>query len=161
MSLLLNLRGFQKGNDMPTSTIVQIQRQIAKLQAKAKAIETASNSKKIKAVQKVRQLMDKLGVTVEDLGGTASAVRATAANGKGRAAKKPAAKKPGRKSGALRPVPIRYRDPETGNTWTGRGKPPVWLAERMKSGKTKEDYLIAAAAATIAPAAAPEQSPAT
>ena len=160
MSLLLNLRGFQKGNDMPTPTIAQIQRQIAKLQAKAKAIETASNGKKIKAVQKVRQLMDKLGVTVEDLGGSAPAVRAGAAKLKGRAAKKPAAKKPARKSGALRPVPIRYRDPETGNTWTGRGKPPVWLAERMKSGKAKEDYLIAAAAATIAPTAAPEQSPA-
>jgi len=139
---------------MPTPTIVQIQRQIAKLQAKAKAIETASNSKKIKAVQKVRQLMDKLGVTVEDLGGSVPAARAGAAKGKGRAAKKPAAKKPGRKSGASGPVPIRYRDPETGNTWTGRGKPPVWLAERMRAGKTKEEYLIAAVPAAISPAAA-------
>lgn len=142
---------------MPTPTIAQIQRQIAKLQAKAKAIETASNSKKVKAVQKVRQLMDKLGVTVEDLGGGIQAARASATKGKGRAAKKPAGKKPGRKSGASLPVPIRYRDPETGNTWTGRGKPPVWLAERMKAGKTKEDYLIAAAPAP-AQVDAPEQS---
>jgi DNA-binding protein H-NS len=30
-----------------------------------------------------------------------------------------------------------YIDPATGKTWTGRGKPPLWIA-----GKNKDDYLI-------------------
>lgn len=33
----------------------------------------------------------------------------------------------------------KYRDPGTGKTWTGRGKPPRWIT----SGK-REDFLIAA-----------------
>jgi DNA-binding protein H-NS len=31
----------------------------------------------------------------------------------------------------------KYIDPATGKTWTGRGKPPLWIA-----GKNKDDYLI-------------------
>ena len=38
-----------------------------------------------------------------------------------------------------RVVPPKYRDPTTGNTWTGRGKPPRWL-----DGKDRAQYLIAA-----------------
>ncbi|MFM0261553.1 H-NS histone family protein [Paraburkholderia sediminicola] len=35
-------------------------------------------------------------------------------------------------------VAPKYRDPETGNTWSGRGKPPSWI-----KGKDKEQFLIA------------------
>lgn len=31
----------------------------------------------------------------------------------------------------------KYRDPETGSTWTGRGKPPRWIA-----GKDREQFAI-------------------
>lgn len=34
-------------------------------------------------------------------------------------------------------VAAKYRDPESGKTWSGRGLVPKWL-----SGKNKEDYLI-------------------
>ena len=34
-------------------------------------------------------------------------------------------------------VPPKYRNPETGATWTGRGRAPKWL-----EGKKKEDFLI-------------------
>ncbi|ARV18616.1 hypothetical protein AEP_01672 [Curvibacter sp. AEP1-3] len=34
-------------------------------------------------------------------------------------------------------VAAKYRDPLTGNTWSGRGLAPKWLA-----GKNKEDYAI-------------------
>ena len=41
-------------------------------------------------------------------------------------------------------VPPKYRDPKNPeNTWTGRGRPPRWLAAAMKGGKAKkEDFLI-------------------
>lgn len=136
---------------MPASTYAQIQRQIARLQAKAKAIENAKSAKKSKDVQKVRQLMDKLGITMADLG--AGAIAGRAAAGKGKSAQKPAAKKPGRKATAKKPVPIRYRDPETNDTWTGRGRPPVWLAKRIEQGKRREDYLLPAETQIAPPAA--------
>jgi len=136
---------------MPASTYAQIQRQIARLQAKAKALENAKSAKKAKDVQKVRQLMDKLGITMADLGTGATTGRAVA--GKGKAAQKAAAKKPGRKATAKKPVPIRYRDQETNDTWTGRGRPPTWLAKRIEQGKRREDYLVPAEAPS-APAAA-------
>lgn len=35
------------------------------------------------------------------------------------------------------PVPTKYRDEATGQTWTGRGRAPKWL-----EGKDKNQYLI-------------------
>lgn len=32
----------------------------------------------------------------------------------------------------------KYQDPDTGKTWTGRGKPPTWIV-----GKNRDDFLIA------------------
>jgi DNA-binding protein H-NS len=41
-------------------------------------------------------------------------------------------------------VAVKFRDPKNPeNTWTGRGRPPRWLAATMKGGKAKkEDFLI-------------------
>ena len=47
----------------------------------------------------------------------------------------------GRKSGGTRAggkVAPKYRDPATGQTWTGRGKAPKWI-----DGKDRSKYLIA------------------
>jgi DNA-binding protein H-NS len=40
------------------------------------------------------------------------------------------------------PVKAKYRNPETGATWTGRGKPPNWLKEAEAHGKSREAFLI-------------------
>ena len=40
-------------------------------------------------------------------------------------------------------VAPKYRDPQNPeNTWTGRGKPPRWLANAIAAGKSKESFLI-------------------
>jgi DNA-binding protein H-NS len=36
----------------------------------------------------------------------------------------------------------KYRDPKTGDTWSGRGRPAGWLKAYMDAGKKKEDFLI-------------------
>ena len=41
------------------------------------------------------------------------------------------------------PVP-KYRDPDSGATWTGRGKPPVWMKAWIENGGNKEDLRIGA-----------------
>ena len=37
-------------------------------------------------------------------------------------------------------APAKYQDPESGKTWTGRGKPPNWIV-----GKDRAPFLISAA----------------
>lgn len=37
---------------------------------------------------------------------------------------------------------IRYRNPQTGQTWTGLGRPPSWLVQAEKSGINRETFLI-------------------
>lgn len=36
----------------------------------------------------------------------------------------------------------KYKNPFTGETWTGRGKTPKWMVELIEQGKSKEDFLI-------------------
>lgn len=44
---------------------------------------------------------------------------------------------PAKHSNAGKKVQPKYRNPETGETWTGRGKAPAWI-----QGKEKEQFLI-------------------
>jgi DNA-binding protein H-NS len=40
-------------------------------------------------------------------------------------------------------VAVKYRDPKNPlNTWTGRGRMPLWLVAATKGGKAKEDFRI-------------------
>ncbi|ACD21688.1 H-NS histone family protein [Paraburkholderia phytofirmans] len=32
-----------------------------------------------------------------------------------------------------KPVEVRYRDPDSGSTWSGRGKPPRWIAGKDRA----------------------------
>lgn len=119
-----------------------IQKQIARLQAQARALEAAETGKKAKAVQRVLLLMKKLGLDVADL----SDEQLVRARGRGRgrprrtdvAAKPAAAAKKPRK-----PVPAKYQDPATKATWTGRGRTPVWLSKYLSEGRSKEEFSLA------------------
>ncbi|ASL48891.1 hypothetical protein bAD24_p00950 (plasmid) [Burkholderia sp. AD24] len=42
-----------------------------------------------------------------------------------------------RRKGAAEPATPKYRNPETGDTWSGRGRAPLWLA-----GQKREPFLI-------------------
>jgi len=54
-------------------------------------------------------------------------------------------KKASGKKGVVAP---KYRNPETGETWSGRGRQPVWFAKALKkSGVTAESLLISGAVA--------------
>jgi len=44
------------------------------------------------------------------------------------------------KGAAVKP---KYRNPTTGATWSGRGKPPNWLKEAEAGGKSRDAFLIA------------------
>lgn len=131
---------------MPRQSYETIQKQIAKLQAQAKALEAARDNKKARAVGKVRALMKKLGVSMADM--------STAAPAKGR--RGPAKASAPRKAGARKStgkVAPKFQDPVSGSTWTGRGRAPVWLDQYLKQGRKREEFAIQAAQAAAAPSA--------
>jgi DNA-binding protein H-NS len=65
------------------------------------------------ALATIRELMQDFEITVEDIVGKRT--RKTIAT----------------------PVTAKYRDPDSGKTWSGRGKPPAWIA-----GKDRDAFLI-------------------
>jgi DNA-binding protein H-NS len=96
-----------------SNTYLEIQKQIAELQALAKA---ARESEIASAKNQITSIMQEYGLTVADLG-VSTKVKAPKKN--------------------REPVPVKYRDPSSGATWTGRGRAPLWLAD-----KNKNDYLV-------------------
>ncbi|RKP58537.1 H-NS family nucleoid-associated regulatory protein [Pararobbsia silviterrae] len=82
-------------------------------------IEEAKEREFTAVVEDIKQKMADYGVTLADLGINA-----------GRGAKLG-------KVRARAGVAPKYRDPNSGSTWSGRGKPPKWIA-----GQNRDQFLI-------------------
>lgn len=95
-----------------TTTYAEYVEQITKLQSLA---EAARQNEINDAIKQIKELMTVHGVTVADLSSARSA--------------KPAK--------ARSTVAAQFKNPETGETWTGRGRAPRWL-----QGKDKEQFRI-------------------
>jgi len=97
---------------------------------------TLSKRKPIAAVRKKLTALAKAeGYSVAELfGGAAPAARAS---------KSTAAKGPKKARKTLGKVAPKYRNPaNSGETWTGRGKQPRWLASLTSSGRNLSEFLI-------------------
>lgn len=84
----------------------------------------------------VRKKIRDYGLTMKDIGLSTFSNRKTVAKA-ARASNKTGAK-------AMRPrVPVapKYKD-TAGNTWTGRGKKPIWLVRELERGSALESFLI-------------------
>jgi DNA-binding protein H-NS len=117
------------------SKLIDLQSQIANLQKQADEIRT----KEFQAtIVEIRQKMQAFGITIRDL--QTNKVKP------GRKAKSAGAKsaKPAKAKKAISAVAAKYKGPN-GESWTGRGLTPKWLASLVAAGGTKEQYLIAAA----------------
>jgi DNA-binding protein H-NS len=76
----------------------------------------AARAEEIKeAKEQIQQIMRDTGISAADLADTAKAG--------------PKRKHP--------PSTVLYKDPESGKTWTGRGRAPGWL-----EGKNRDDFLV-------------------
>lgn len=103
------------------SKLIEIQKQIALLQQQAEEIKSQEFNN---AVQDIKAKMAAFGITVADLD-----------SGKTRA------RKSGVTSKSSNPAPIKFRGPN-GETWTGRGLMPRWLASLVASGQAKETFAV-------------------
>ena len=73
-----------------------------------------------------------LGISVGDLFAQAGRRAPTEQKARGR--------RPRSDAGAK--ITAKYRDPETGETWSGRGRPPRWLAAKKAEGKRREEFAV-------------------
>ncbi|MBJ9677910.1 H-NS histone family protein [Burkholderia gladioli] len=81
---------------------------LAERAALEEKIARARSDERGAAIETVKQLMRDFGISVNELGG--------------RRGPKPAG-----------PRPAKYQDPESGKTWSGRGKAPAWIAGKDRS----------------------------
>jgi DNA-binding protein H-NS len=88
-----------------------------------KQIESLGREQRSSAIAEIKALMADHGLTVADLSGK------TPVSGKKAAAK-------GTK------VAAKYRDPESGNAWSGRGLQPNWLKAAIEGGRKLEDFAV-------------------
>jgi DNA-binding protein H-NS len=95
-------------------TYKELQAEIKNLQMRA---EKARRAEVASVIADIKEKMREYGITEADLSG------------------KSASKKQPKKTGAV--VKPKYRNVATGETWTGRGKPPKWIA-----GQDRNQYLI-------------------
>jgi DNA-binding protein H-NS len=98
-----------------TTTLQQLIAERDSLDQKIKELQTEARSE---AISKVRAIIADHGLEQKDIFTSRLSSKA------------------GKASGAK--VAAKYREAETGNEWSGRGIPPVWMR-----GKDKKDYLIA------------------
>ncbi|HUH36960.1 MAG TPA: H-NS histone family protein [Spongiibacteraceae bacterium] len=81
--------------------------------------------------QQVKQIAASVGLSVEELMGVS----------KPRTAKAKTAK--ARKKRASKPVAAKYRNPKKPEeTWSGRGRKPLWLQAELDKGKKLESFAI-------------------
>jgi DNA-binding protein H-NS len=48
-----------------------------------------------------------------------------------------------RKGASASPPAAKFRNPETGETWSGRGRMPGWLKQAEEQGRSREDFAVA------------------
>ncbi|SAL48009.1 histone family protein nucleoid-structuring protein H-NS [Caballeronia peredens] len=91
---------------------------LAQRESLERQIEEAKSREYAEVLNEIKQKMADYGITLQELSG-------------GRSAK---ASKASRSRSGVAP---KYRDPESGSTWSGRGKPPKWIA-----GQDRDSFLI-------------------
>ena len=87
-----------------------------------KQIESLGHEERSGAIARIKALMADHGLTVADLGKATASAKKSPVKGSKLAAK--------------------YRDPDSGSAWSGRGLKPKWLKAAIDSGKALEDFAV-------------------
>ena len=102
---------------------------IAQKAALEKRIAEAQNHERGAAIAQIKQLMAQHGLSAADLGLRIGAAKPSPAKGNA-----------GPRKGSK--VPVKYRDPASGNAWSGRGLQPKWLQAALSQGRNLSDFAV-------------------
>lgn len=101
---------------------------LAQKAALEKQIASFQREQRGEAIAKIKALMAEYGLSMADIS-SASAARPAAVA-------KPKAKVAGSK------VAAKYRNPATGDTWSGRGLKPKWMTAALAAGASISDFAL-------------------
>jgi DNA-binding protein H-NS len=119
-------------------TYQAVRAEIAKLEKQA---EELRRQELRTIIAQVRQVVADYGLTAADIG---------LAGGRARSVARKAPARASRSAGVAK-----YRDPKSGQTWTGHGRPPAWIV----GAKDRDAFLIDAPAAKKIRATKPAKAP--
>jgi len=92
------------------------------LKAQAEALlqqaEMARRAEIASVVAEIQAKMKEYGITLADLKGGAKKIKTRGA------------------------VAAKYRNPATGESWSGRGRAPRWLADEMAKGRARDEFQV-------------------
>jgi DNA-binding protein H-NS len=91
--------------------MTSLQELLAQKEALEQQIAQIKKAERADALENARSLIDTFDLTVDELFG--------------------------KQKSSGKTVAVKYRNPETGETWTGRGRAPRWL-----EGKNREDFAV-------------------
>lgn len=95
---------------------------LAQKAAIEKQIVDAQREERAAAIAQIKALMAQYGLTLADIGARAAPSPKRGASGS--------------------KVPPKYRDPDTGATWSGRGLKPRWLEAALAAGRSLSDFAL-------------------
>jgi DNA-binding protein H-NS len=129
-AIICRFQHYSKGSLMTNAS--EIQNQIAAAEAQIRQLREKLQAQKSEerraAISQAKALVKAHGLTAAELG---------LSPGGRRNAPAPAKTSTGRAK-----VPAKYRDPATGNSWTGRGKTPNWLSAKLAAGRSRADFAV-------------------
>lgn len=108
------------------SSPVTLSELLAQKAALEQQIAEVQRAERAQAIEQVRQLIAQFGLSAADIG-MARPLSLGAPAAPARAARKLAAK---------------YRNPATGETWSGRGLKPKWLAAALADGRALAEFAL-------------------
>jgi len=94
------------------------------------------------AIADIKGKMATYGITLADLGGKARAGKGRKPNAATSAKAAKGAKAKAKVAKVRKPVAVKYRNTETNEAWSGRGRVPTWLAAELAKGRTREEFLV-------------------
>ena len=102
--------------------------QISKLQAQA---EQARKKEMQEVIQSIQKQMKAYNIDPKDL-----EIKIPTSRGR-----KPSSAQQNTKQNSKQ-TEAKFRHPETGATWSGRGRMPKWISEAVKQGRAKQEFAV-------------------
>lgn len=110
--------------DLSTLNVEQLKDLLKKVPTEIKRrAEEASNAAREAAIEKLKAVAREHGYSLEELAGTKKARKVS--------------------TGVRKPVAPKYANPlNSSETWTGRGRKPLWVQDALNQGRTMESLVI-------------------
>jgi DNA-binding protein H-NS len=119
-------------NREQAATMATLKELLAQREELERQISSTQNAERSEVIVKVKSLMSEYNLSIDDLQKTTRGPRKDEQGGK--------TGQRGSKKGST--VAPKYKDPESGATWSGRGLKPKWLQAAIASGKDVAEFAL-------------------